>query len=324
MDLSQITLTQLRYAVAVDQARSFRVAAERSHVSQSGLSMQIQKLEELLGVVLFDRSKKPILVTEEGERALAQMRAILRETDRLGHVVAGDDEPAGRYRLGIIPTLAPTVLPLFLGPFLDEHPRVELLVEELKTEEIIERLGADTLDAGVAATPLHVPGLGETVLGREPMVAYLPDGDPLLARRSVSQANLSERELWVLPEGHCFRSQVLSYCGSQKANPPRGVQFESGSFETLIGLVDTGLGATVLPALVAQGLTPAKQRARVRPLARPTPLREIGLVTSRTQIRRRVTEALAASIREHLGRALGPTPTHGDVLDPLPVHDPER
>jgi LysR family hydrogen peroxide-inducible transcriptional activator len=322
MDLEQVTLTQLRYAAAVELTRSFRAAADRCHVSQSGLSMQIQKLEDLLGIVLFDRTKKPVLVTEEGARAIGQMREVLREMERLGQVVAGDDEPAGRYRLGIIPTLAPTVLPLFLGAFVDAHPRVELLIEELKTEEIIARLAADTLDAGVASTPLRVPGLTEVTLAIEPMVAYLAEGDPLLRRKSVTQANLTEHELWVLPEGHCFRSQVLSYCGAGKANPPRGVQFESGSFETLIGLVDTGLGATVLPALVARALPPARQRARVRPLARPTPLREIGLVTSRTQLRRRVTDALAGSIRAALEDALGPPPSGGDVLDPLPAMEP--
>ena len=312
-----MTLTQLRYAVAVEQTRSFRAAAERCHVSQSGLSMQVQKLEELLGVRLFDRSKKPVLLTEEGGRAIGQMREILRETQRLGQVVADEGELSGRYRLGIIPTLAPTVLPLFLREFLDSQPRVVLLIEELKTEEIIARLGADTLDAGLVSTPLRAPGLTEVPLAREPMVAYLPAGDRLLARKSITQANLSERQLWVLPEGHCFRSQVLSYCGAEKANPPRGVHFESGSFETLIGLVDRGLGATVLPALVAKALPAARRRAHVRPLARPTPLREIGLVTSRTQLRQRVTDALVASIRAELGKALAPAPLGGSVLDPL-------
>lgn len=317
MDLQQVTLTQLRYAVAVEQTRSFRAAADRCHVSQSGLSMQIQKLEELLGIVLFDRTKKPVLITEEGGRALEQMRAVLRETERLGQVVESGDVPAGPYRLAIIPTLAPTVLPLVLGPFLESYPRVELTIEELKTGEILERLAADSLDAAIASTPLHVPGLAEVVLAREPIVAYLPAGDRLLAKKSVSQANLSERELWVLPEGHCFRSQVLSYCGSRVASPPRGVHFESGSFETLIGLVDAGLGATVLPALVARALPAAKRTARVRPLARPTPLREIGLVTARAQLRRRVTDALAETIRTRLAEVLGPMPVNGEVLEPV-------
>src|SRR5436853_2497788 len=237
MDLSQVTLTQMRYAVAVEDRGSFRQAAERCHVSQSGLSMQLGKLEQLLGVVLFDRGKKPLLVTPEGGPALAQMRAILRETERLGQVVAEGDEPAGRFRLGVIPTLAPTLLPLFIGAFSAAHPRVELMIEELKTEEVIARLRADTLDAGLVATPLGVSGLREEALGLERLLAYLPPGDPLLRRKTVSQAALSGRDLWIRPEGHCFRSQVLSYCGSEPHPHPAPVQFESGSFETLIRIV---------------------------------------------------------------------------------------
>lgn len=316
MDLEQVTLTQMRYAVAVDEAQSFRLAAARCHVSQSGLSMQVRKLEELLGVVLFDRSKKPVLVTPEGAVALRQMRAVLRETERLGQVVSEGDEPAGRYRLGVIPTLSPTVLPLFLGELVARHPRVELVVEELKTEEIIARLKTDTLDAGLAATPLDVPGLAEETLAHEPMLAYLPLGDPLLARPAVSQQALRDRELWVMPEGHCFRAQVLAYCG---AGAPRGAQrvrFESGSFETLVRLVDAGLGATVLPALVAASLAPAQRHAQVRPLTDPPPVRAIGLVTARADLRRRVTEALVAIIGQRLAEALGPPPTDAVTLAP--------
>lgn len=324
MDLDQVTLTQLRYAVAVERTRNFRLAAGRCHVSQSGLSMQIQKLEELLGVVLFDRSKKPVLVTPEGATALSQMRAVLRSMEQLGQVVAEEAEPSGRYRLGVIPTLSPTVLPLFLADLAERHPRVELVIEELKTEEIIARLHADTLDAGLASTPLGVGSLKEVVVGRETMVAYLPPGDPLLRRRTVTQASLSARELWVMPEGHCFRSQVLSYCRSDQGPArPRGIQFESGSFETLVRLVDEGLGATVLPALVASRLPAPKQRAQVRPLVRPTPVREIGLVTARADLRRRVTEALAASVRDQLDQALEALPKRVHVLDPMAASTPD-
>lgn len=316
MDLGQVTLTQMRYATAVEDARSFREAADRCHVTQSGLSMQIGKLEELLGVKLFDRGKKPLLVTPDGAPALAQMRAILRETERLGQVVAEVDEPAGRFRLGVIPTLSPTVLPLFLGGFTRAHPRVELTVEELKTEEVIARLRADTLDAGLVATPLGIAGLREEALGRERMLAYLPPGDPLLKKQSVSQAALRERDLWIMPEGHCFRSQVLSYCGTPRPHPSR-IQFESGSFETLIRLVDEGLGATVLPELVVRGLPAARQKRQVRPLVAPTPVREIGLVTARTHLRRRVNDALAAAIRAGLDEVLDPVGRGAVVLDPL-------
>ncbi len=323
MDLAQVTLAQMRYAVAVDDARSFRQAAERCHVSQSGLSMQIGKLEELLGVALFDRRKKPLLVTPDGAPALAQMRAVLRETERLGQVVAESDEPSGRFRLGVIPTLSPTVLPLFLGRFAAAHPRVELTIEELKTEDIIARLRADTLDAGLVATPLGVAGLREEVLGRERMLAYLSPGDPLLRKKTVTQAALSERDLWIMPEGHCFRSQVLSYCGAEPRLRPARITFESGSFDTLVRLVDEGLGATVLPELVVQRLPAARRARQVRPLVAPMPVREIGLVTARTHLRRRVSDALVAAIRDGLAGALPPTSRGAVVLDPLsPVPSP--
>ncbi|PKN55098.1 MAG: DNA-binding transcriptional regulator OxyR [Deltaproteobacteria bacterium HGW-Deltaproteobacteria-14] len=317
MDLEQVTLAQMRYAIAVEAAESFRAAASRCHVSQSGLSMQVRKLEDLLGVVLFDRSRKPVLVTPEGAAALAQMRAVLRETERLGQIVAEEDEPSGRYRLGVIPTLSPTVLPLFLADFVDAYPRVELVIEELKTEEIIARLRADTLDAGLAATPLDVPGLAEEVLGLEGMLAYLPAGDPLLGGAAISQRELRGRELWVMPEGHCFRSQVLAYCSTDAPPEPRRIHFESGSFQTLIRLVDRGLGATVLPALVVAGLATATQRAQVRPLVDPTPVREIGLVTARADLRRQVTSALVGLARRRLSEALAPAPAGAVTLAPL-------
>lgn len=317
MDLSQVTLTQMRYALAVEDTRSFRAAAQRSHVSQSGLSMQIQKLEELLDLRLFDRSKKPVLVTPDGEPALRQMRAVLRELERLGQVVAERDELAGPYRLGVIPTLSSTVLPLFLPEFIERYPRIELTIEELQTEAILDRLHADTIDAGLAATPLDVPGAQETALGYEPMFAYLPPGDPLLRKKRVREADLSARELWVMPEGHCFRTQVLSFCNARAPNPSSQVHFESGSFETLVRLVDEGLGTTILPALVVQQLPLERRDAQVRPLAGPTPTREIGLVTARAHLRGRISAALIELIRASLSEALGPKPRRSLVLAPL-------
>ena len=317
MDLSQVTLTQMRYAVEIEQTGSSRLAAGASHVSQSGLSMQIQKLEDLLGTVLFDRSKKPVLLTPTGAAALAQMRAILRETERLGQIVADGGEPGGRYRLGVIPTLSPSVIPLFLGPFTRAFPRVELVVEELKTAEIIARLRADTLDAGLLATPLGVPGIHEKVLGLEGMVAYLPPGDPLAKHHEIAQSELAERTLWVMPEGHCFRSQVLAYCSPRRQERTAGIRFESGSFQTLVKLVDDGLGATVLPDLVVRELPAARRKAQARPLVSPAPVREIGLVTARSDLRRSVTDVLEASIRAALAAVLSPAPKRAKRLDPM-------
>jgi LysR family hydrogen peroxide-inducible transcriptional activator len=318
MDLHQVTLTQMRYAVAVDELRSFGLAAQQCKVSQSGLSMQIHKLEDLLATVLFDRSKKPVLVTPEGAAAIAQMRKILRETERLGQVASDQEAPAGPFRLGVIPTLSSSVIPLFLRRFVELYPKVQLSIEEIQTEEIIARLQADTLDAGIAATPLGVAELHEDIVGREALLAYLPENDPLLRKKSLAQLDLEDRELWIMPEGHCFRSQVLSYCGAKRASSPGHVRFESGNFETLIRLVDEGLGTTVLPALIVQRLSRKRQAARVRALTGPTPVREIGLVRSRLDYRRAVGNALAESLRAGLASALGPTPRrseNGSELD---------
>jgi len=317
MDLAQVTLTQMRYAVAIEDTGSFRLAAGQCHVSQSGLSMQLLKLEALLGQVLFDRSRKPVLVTEAGRPALTQMRAVLRETERLGQIVAEGDVPAGRYRLGVIPTLSPTLIPLFLGPFTRTYPRVKLVVEELKTAEIIAHLQADTLDAGLLATPLGVPGLTEKVLGLETMYAYLPPGDPLAKKKELAQAELLERELWVMPQGHCFRSQVLAYCHPRERQSAASVQFESGSFQTLIRLVDDGLGATVLPDLVVRELPPGRRKRQARPLVQPAPVREIALVTARADLRRAVTDVLESTLRASLGRVLTPAPPRAKHLDPM-------
>jgi LysR family hydrogen peroxide-inducible transcriptional activator len=204
-----------------------------------------------------------------------------------------------------------------LRPFVERYPRVELSIEEIQTEEIIARLQADTLDAGIAATPLGVPELQEEVVAREVLWAYLPANDPLLRKKTLAQSDLEGRELWIMPEGHCFRSQVLSYCGMKRTLGPNHVHFESGNFETLIRLVDEGLGATVLPALIVQRLSRKQQATRVRALTGPTPVREIGLVRARTEYRRAISDALIESLRAALGQALGPAPRRAVVLDPL-------
>jgi LysR family hydrogen peroxide-inducible transcriptional activator len=149
------------------------------------------------------------------------------------------------------------------------------------------------------------------------LLAYLPPGDPLLRKKTVTQAALSGRDLWIMPEGHCFRSQVLSYCGADPHPRPARIQFESGSFETLVRLVDEGLGATVLPELVVQSLPAARRKRQARPLMAPMPVREIGLVTARNHLRRRVSDALVVCIRAGLAAALPPASRSAVVLDPL-------
>jgi LysR family hydrogen peroxide-inducible transcriptional activator len=317
MDLSQVTLTQMRYAVSVASALNFRLAAQECHISQSGLSMQVSRLEELIETTLFDRSKKPIGITPAGEVALGQMRRILRETERLGQVVTESTEPSGKFRLGIIPTLSTTVTPLFIQRFIEEYPRVELVIEELRTSEIVSRLQSDTLDAAIAAIPLAEPGIAEQTLAVERMFAYLSPDDPLLKKESLTQAQLADHAMWLLPEGHCFRSQVLAYCGGTVPKPPAPVAFESGSFETLIRLVDRGLGATILPELVALALPAARRKKQLRPLVAPVPLREIGLLTAKHDLRPRVSEAIVQVVGAALRVCLDDAPARSIVLEPV-------
>jgi LysR family hydrogen peroxide-inducible transcriptional activator len=303
MDLANLTLTQLRYLVAIDRFRSFRLAAESCHVSQPALSMQVSKLEELLGLTLFDRSRQPIIPTERGAAVVAQARTILRETERLEDVVREREAIAGRFRLGVLPSLASTLVPLFLPEFSVRYPEVELVVEEVQTDPMIRALGEDALDAGVAVTPLAVPGLVEEELFQEPFHAYLSPRHPLTKKARISQADLGGQQLWLMPEGHCFRTQVLRLCGTETHARSGNVHFESGSFETLVRLVDSGLGLTVLPELVVNTLPEKRRAAQVRPFAPPVPVRQVSFVRLRLHLRRRVGQALAESIaravREH-------------------------
>lgn len=318
MNLSALTLTQLRYLLALDEHRSFRVAALACHVSQPALSSQLQKLEELLGVALFDRSKKPIVPTDAGARLIPQARIVVQETERLADLARCDvDVVAGRYRLGVIPTVSATILPRLLPSFCAAYPEVELVVEEHPTEVLVERLLQDRLDGGLAATPLHVPGIRERPLFREPFWAYLPAGHPLLQREVLSQEDLQNEPLWLLAEGHCFRGQVLQFCRTHcPVSTPKGsaLAFEGGTFSTLIGLVDAGMGSTVLPELMLQSLASEQRRQHARPFAAPEPVREVSLLYARSHLRRNVAEHLGKTLVNQLPQSY--LTQQGQVLPP--------
>lgn len=316
MDLANVTLTQLRYVVAVDRFRSFRLAAKHCHVSQPALSMQLGKLEELLDLVVFDRSRQPVVPTARGAAVVAQARAILHETERLAEVAQGETEIAGRYRLGIIPSLAPTLVPRFLPAFSREYPKVELVVEEVQTDAMLRRLQDDSLDGGVAVTPLGAAGVHEQELFREPLYAYLPPRHALGKRARVRQSDLVDEQVWLMAEGHCFRTQVLHLCRVSQESERRGARFESGSFETLVRLVDAGQGVTVLPELVVQGLALPHQKKRVRPFAAPVPVRQVSFVHAREHLHRAIAGALISALK-HATRGVGGAGRTPSIIVPV-------
>ncbi len=306
MDLSSVTLQQLRYLVALDRHRSFREAAAASHVSQPALSMQLKRLEEVLGLLVFDRSRQPLVPTERGARVVAQARLVLDQFERIG-ALAGRREIAGSYRLAVIPTLAPTFVPLFVPRFAETYPRVELDIREMPTASLLRGLREGAVDGALAAIPLEVPGIRERLICNERLLAYLPPGHELLGRPRIRQADLVEERVWLLGEGHCFRTQVLHLCSADRrraAGQPGNVTFEGASFDALIGLVDAGFGLTVLPELVVRAL-PASQADRARPFVAPEPVRAVGLVATRAEARAEVADALFELLRHTVPPAFG-------------------
>ena len=297
--LSSMTLTQLAYAVALDRYRHFGRAAEHCHVSQPTLSMQLQKLEEELGVQLFDRSKKPILPTPAGKRILQQARLILSACERLKELAHEDLRTLrGELKIGIIPTLSPYLLPLTTRALHQQYPHLRIHIEELTTRQILEALVDDRLDAGLIATEENQPGIKQKKLFQEPFVAYFHPEHPLLQHTQIEPAQLTLKDLWLLSEGHCFREQVLQVCGQrQDTGPASQLQFESGHLETLRLMVDTLGGLTLLPYLATLFLPPSTQR-QIRHFTSPVPSRTIYLIHTRQQLKAALLAAYMHTLKQ--------------------------
>lgn len=306
-----MTIQQLQYIVAIDTHRHFARAAEASFVTQPTLSSMVKKLEEELGVLLFDRSKSPVVPTVEGAVLVAQARVVLKEVQALKEMAdATRDEHAGELRIGMIPTLAPYLLPLFLGELLRRHPALNVSVEELTTEVIVEQLQHGQLDVGVLAIPLGVPGLQEESLFTERFLLYVSPEEGIGRKHYVLPSEIHADRLWLLEEGHCLRSQVMDLCElrEQRAGPGR-FSYVSGSIEALMRMVDVQGGLTVVPELATLGMA-ASQLACLRQFKAPVPVREIGLVTYRHSMKDRLQkllrEQVLAGVAPHLSPAREP------------------
>ncbi len=301
------SLVQLEYIVAVADLKHFGKAAEACHISQPTLSQQIRKVEDDLDIVIFDRVKKPIVVTEEGEAILHQARLVLREHKRLKELARQkSDEISGEFRLGVIPTVANTLVPHFVEGFAEQYPKVTLLIDELKTSSILQELNEDRLDAGLMATPLFVPGLVEEPLYYETFNVYASPGHRLLNGKTCRIDDLDVSDMWLLQDGHCFKDQVMQLFSlqSKPAKSLPRVQFQGGNLDTLLRLVKHGTGYTLLPAFMIDQMTAAEIKSHVREFQRPFPAREISLVSRRAHWRRKTVLALRDSIVENLPQSL--------------------
>lgn len=296
-----MTLSQLDYIVAVDTYRHFATAAEACHVTQPTLSMQIQKLEDELGVLVFDRSKQPVVPTETGQSILAQARDVLRAARRIPEIVSESKEDfRGDLKIGIIPTLAPYLLPYFIGEFIEKHPAVSIQIQELVTEQVVERLKHGLIDVGLVVTPLAENGITEVPLFQEPFVVYAADSHSLFKKATIAETDLQTEGLWLLTEGHCFRNQVMNLCGADRqSNSTVALRYETGSLETLIKLIDRQDGFTLLPYLATLDMDDVR-RARLRLFEAPQPVREVSLVMHRSFLKRKLINALKQEILAHL------------------------
>ena len=289
-----MTLSQLKYTLAVAEEGNFTQAAEKCFVTQPTLSMQVQKLEEELSVKLFNRNTKPISLTTIGTKIIEQAKIIVRESKRMDDIVSMEKGIiGGDFKLGIIPTIMPTLLPLFLNTFIKKFPKVNLKIEEQNTATIIEELKNGKLDAGIAASPLDDNKLIEKPLYYEPFVGYIPESHPLSKLKILKISDLEKMDVLVLEDGHCFREHVLKLC--QTPNFSHSFNLKSGSFETLIHLANDGLGMTLLPYLQTRNLT-QKNANNLRSFESPEPAREISLIYSKSQLKLPVIESLATTI----------------------------
>jgi LysR family transcriptional regulator, hydrogen peroxide-inducible genes activator len=297
-----MTLQQLEYVIALDNYRHFVTAAEKCFVTQPTLTMQVKKLEDEIGIKIFNRSKKPLTPTKAGEQLIHKAREILRDVSELKDLVSNEKESmAGTFRLGIIPTLAPFLMPLFLPHFRKHHPEVKLVIRELQTLDIIKELKADTLDIGLVVTPLDESTLKEIPIFYEPFVFYHPEDHALANNNSIKPSQLDGGELLLLEEGHCFRNQALNICGKLHATDHDGFYYQSGSIETLKNMVRKGLGYTLVPQL---SIDWEYEKKWIKKFEDPQPVREVSLVTHKTFNKKMLLNALQDSILKILPKEI--------------------
>jgi LysR family hydrogen peroxide-inducible transcriptional activator len=290
-----MTLTQLEYIVALDTYRHFVLASEKCFVTQPTLSMQIQKLEEELGVKIFDRTKQPVIPTEIGSGIIAQARSILREAAMIQQIINDTkDSMTGDLRIGIIPTLAPYLLPLLFKHMREKYPQLNLIVKETITEEILGELKSNRLDCGLVVTPLNDASIKEDVLFYEELFVYVSKKNALYDKKYVLAKEIDPEQLWLLEEGHCFRSQILNLCELRKRSDFH-FKYETGNIETLKRMVDKSDGITILPELAVMEFSKSQMKL-VKRLKEPSPAREVSLVIHRDHIKTRLIKTLKEEI----------------------------
>ncbi|MBO5903347.1 MAG: hydrogen peroxide-inducible genes activator [Tidjanibacter sp.] len=285
-----MTIIQLEYLLAIVNCGSFSQASERCFVTQPSLSMQIKNLEEELGVMLLDRTKKPIVPTQAGEIVVERAREALLAYDRIKESVAElQGSVDGHLRLGVIPTIAPYLLPRFLSTFAEKYPKVELEIKELTTPQIIEAMRHDEIDAALLAGGTCPEDITEQELFSDRFYVYASPLHPLYERSNVRIEDIDQHDLLLLSDGHCLKDQILELCGTTRRQAP--YFFESGSLETLMRVVDISPAITIVPEMAVEYI-PAERRDRIKTLAKGATSRKIAIAIRRTYAKSSIINAL--------------------------------
>ncbi|MCH7411073.1 hydrogen peroxide-inducible genes activator [Belliella sp. DSM 111904] len=307
-----MTIQQLEYILAVDKHRHFGHAAESCFVTQPTLSAQVNKLEKELNVIIFDRSKMPVIPTETGAQIIAQAKKVVSHSKGIFELVAQlKGDISGVIKLGIIPTLAPYLLHRFIKKFIEKYPKVQLQVEEMITEEVIRKLKNDEIDLGIIVTPVEENGIVEKPMFYEKFYAYISENHPLLSKEKISIEDLDSTDLWVLQQGHCFRDQVLNLCNQDKFQK-MNFHYESGSLEGLKNMVNEYKGVTLLPELATLSMN-EKEKSRLRTFDGEEPTREVSIVLTRSFLKQKLVELLYKEITASIPEKMT-SKSHGKIV----------
>ena len=286
-----MNIQQLEYILAVEQFRHFAKAAEHCHVTQPTLSMMIQKLEDELGVKLFDRTTQPVKPTSAGSKVIEQARIVLYQTSLIKDIVKEEEQSlSGTFRLAVLPTIAPYLLPRFFAQLTERYPDLDIRILEMKTAPSLAALQRGEIDAAIIASQPKEPQLQAQTLFYEQFFGYVAKGDPLFKKSLIRTADISDEHLWLLDEGHCFRDQLLRFCQMEKVKV-RQAAYRLGSMETFMRMVESGNGVTFIPQLATYQLS-HEQQELVRPFAIPKPTREIMWVTRTDFVRHAIAQII--------------------------------
>ena len=291
-----MTLQQLEYILAVNQFRHFAKAAEYCRVTQPTLSAMIQKLEEELDTRIFDRSQQPVCPTPVGIHIIEQAQNILVQANRIKNIIEEEKHSlTGTFKLGILPTVAPYLLPRFFPQLMKKYPDLDIRVVEMKTNDIKKALQTGEIDAGIVASLAGMEELQQTPLFYEQFFAYVSREDALFNNEVIRTSDLNGEQLWLLDEGHCFRDQLVRFCQMKSARA-RQLAYHLGSMETFMRMVESGKGVTFIPELAVLQLGDA-QKELVRSFAIPCPTRQVVLLTNKNFIRHTLLEVLVKEIK---------------------------